>query len=192
MEEKDLLQHVIYKLNKYKSRYELCTDLEKKQIYAQKVGFYMKELEQMEGGAIKIDTINNIDKLKEIITELLFILGYLNNNEKYHGIYSGSCDDTRLGFNDEFATNLNPPTCFIDLLNQSKKLTNIQKIKNNISKTMKYIYSFIPFFNIQESSYKKTGVISDHQFYKLIGDLTKKTGVSIFDFSNSLRRIYLN
>ncbi len=189
MEQLDLLQHVIYKLNKYKSRYELCTDLEKKNIYEQKVQFYMKELENMEGGAIKIDTINNVNKLKEIITELLLILEYLNNNHKYYGFYSGSCDDTRLGFDEEFATNLNPPTCFIHLLNQSKTLKDIQNIKNNISKTMKYIYSFIPFFNIKESSYKKTGVIIDPQFYKLIGELTKKTGVSIFDFSNSLRRI---
>ncbi len=65
MEETDLLQHVIYKLNKYKSRYELCTDLEKKNIYAQKVGFYMKELERMEGGFIKSQ------KRKNLIKELL-------------------------------------------------------------------------------------------------------------------------
>jgi hypothetical protein len=65
MENKDLLQNILYKLNKYKTRYEMCTDLEKKNIYEQKIRFYINDFVNIqEGGLIskmRKDMLKDID-----------------------------------------------------------------------------------------------------------------------------------
>jgi hypothetical protein len=85
MEETELIKNILYKLNKYKSRLELCTDLEKKNIYEQKVIFYIKEFVNIQEGG-NIISKNEFDYLNNQTNNLLSILMALNrfNVVKYN------------------------------------------------------------------------------------------------------------
>jgi hypothetical protein len=136
MEQIDLLQHVIYKLNKYKSRYELCTDLEKKNIYEQKVQFYMKELENMEGGFmgfIELKGTKRINLIKKILRyqQLLKDLIYTSKSNFLNFYTTAQYKENQYYIIDKYLTYLNK-----EIFIRDKELNEIELIiDSNMRKT---------------------------------------------------------
>ncbi len=143
MEQIDVLKHVIYKLNKYKSRYELCTDLEKKNIYEQKVQFYMKKYVNIqEGGRNFSAEIRQLENILINIKKLLINIcddidkeiSILKIKIQDKDILYSSIYNNKLGDSNRLLQNIRQQENIpydVDINRKKYGIPNIEEIKNS-------------------------------------------------------------
>lgn len=126
MENKDLLQNILYKLNKYKSRYENCNDLEKKNIYEQKVRFYINQFVNIqEGGSKRTDLIHDIKLIIKFIDLGTIKLTQLQPNEPTNNFLNMSKIELQKILNKE-----------LGIFSSKKIINNFENIINRIYKNI--------------------------------------------------------